>query len=304
MSEAEGGDKHGGGGTAGGGGAHSGGGSHKRHRGGHGGGGHGEGVNLERWVISYADFMTLLFCVFVLLYAMSIVDKKKVQEVAMGVVKAMGGGPDKKAKDEVDINRGGHLDASTGMLEQKGRDILPDHYMKRVADNQFELIRAEELADHIENSLQEVLPQEKQSQIKVTALPGVGVRVSIPDELLFEKNTLNISSEAFDAIDNIAKILEESNNTIVIEGYADRYDLLASKFKNLWQYSSAKAMALLEYLVSKFNINNKRISVSALGEYYSLSPAQPDGPEKIQENVSKNRRLNIIIMGEKKADDF
>ncbi|MBF0360752.1 MAG: OmpA family protein [Oligoflexia bacterium] len=305
MSEAEG-DKHGSGGeNAGGGGGAHGGGGHKKHKGGgHGGGGHGDGVNLERWLVSYADFMTLLFCVFVLLYAMSVVDKKKVQEVAMGVVKAMGGGPDKKAKDEVDINRGGHMDGASGMLEQRGRDILPDYHMKRVSDNQFELIRAEELADQIENSLQETLPSEQSNTIKVSALPGVGVRITLPDEQLFEHGTLNISKVGSVAVDTFASILEQSNNTVVIEGYADRYDKMSGNYKNLWEYSAAKGMSVLNYMSSKFNINNKRLSMQAFGEYFSLSSAQSGAAEAVNTNTYKNRRVNVIILGEKKADDF
>ncbi|MBF0313850.1 MAG: flagellar motor protein MotB [Oligoflexia bacterium] len=306
-----GGEAHGGGGKA-----HGGKGGHKK-SGGHGEGGHGEGVNLERWLVSYADFMTLLFCVFTVLYAMSISDKQKVQEVARSVTKALGlGGPhEARMESSKDLDRGDVFDGTEGILDKSGKDIIPDLTYKRVSrrervdepvDNDFSApgkggvageaqqeAKMEQVANMMAESLGKVLDQATADQIAIKVTPGVGVRIVLPEQITFDSGAATIKPAFAQALKQIANVIDRVDNRVLIEGHTDNVPMRTERFASNWELSTARATQVLHLIVSRYRLNPRRFSAAGYGEYHPLASNES------ALGRSKNRRVEIIIQEKK-----
>ncbi len=271
---------------------------HKKHSGGGGhGGGHGE-VNLERWLVSYADFMTLLFCLFVVLYAMSIVDQKKMIQVAKGFVAAMGGGLyEARTAGDVDINRGGLFDGATGITGQTGRDILPDLHVKRTSENQLETIKPEDLAEYLEKLIRATLTQEEILKVGIVPIENVGVRLSIPDSIMYRQGSLDISDSVLPMLEKIATLLEQDYFYIDIEAHADWGTNTADKYSSTWEISSAKAQSVLQVFLKNFNLSPKRLVIKSFGD------SRPIAPLDSMENMDKNRRTVLLFSTNRRPED-
>lgn len=290
------------------GGGHGGGGGHKKKHGGHAE----EHVNLERWLVSYADFMTLLFCVFTVLYAISVVDKNKMQDVARSVARAMGlGGPyEARIESSGDLDRGGVMEGTEGILDKSGKDVFPDLMFKRVAkrekiDNVEEYdydqvknkneaasrrIKMEQVAAMLESGIKEELGAPYSTEISIKAVPGLGVKINLPETLTFKSGEAEIRASIYPALDKIGKVLERVNNEVVIEGHTDNIPISSARFPSNWELSSARSSAVLHYLLKKFDLSPMRFSAAGYGEF------RPLAPNNSEENRSKNRRATIIIL--------
>ncbi|MBF0208001.1 MAG: OmpA family protein [Oligoflexia bacterium] len=310
----------------GGGGGHGGGGKHKK--GGHGGGeGHGEAVNLERWLVSYADFMTLLFCVFTVLYAMSIVDKAKITEVAKSVTKALGMGGPYEARMEAskDLDRGDIFDGTEGVLDKSGKDIFPDSTYKRVARRdrvetpsdfdysgkgkdakdregkgeggtaegaaaRYQRLKMEQVAGMVEKALLSTLDKKTAAKIAVEIVPGIGVRITLPSKMTFHSGEASILAEFIPTLKQMGEVIERIDNKVLIEGHTDNVPISSDRYPSNWELSTSRATAVLHFLLSTFKFDPRRFSAAGYGEYQPIDANDTDAGRE------KNRRAVIVIL--------
>jgi chemotaxis protein MotB len=220
--------------------------------------GHGEHENTERWLLTYADLITLLLGLFVILYAMSKIDAGKYNDVVSGLGKVFGS-PD------------GVLVGQNGVLNQPISAVQSDR--RKVAEQIRSALRLDTNPIPIQ-----VTENER------------GVTVHILEELLFASGSAEIKTSSYAAIDTLARILRELPNDLRVEGHTDNVPINTPLFPSNWHLSVARAVNVGYYLIQKHRLVPDRVSVVGYSEYRPIQ--LNDTPE----HRSVNRRVDIVIV--------
>lgn len=245
---------------------------------------HPEHVNLERWLVSYADFITLLFAFFVILYASSKVDAKKYKAVAESIRSAF-------SADFVDqsgrsggktLNQFEESLPSGGMLMDmpmgKSNILVPDNEeLKRLADILEESISYELGVTDFAEKIQLIYDDR-----------GLVVRLSAKD--FFHPGQAHVKQEAIPLLDQMAKILSTVNRHIRVEGHTDNTKVSSEYYPSNWELSTSRATWMVRYFITKFKFDPKRLAAAGYAEYHPIADnAQESGR-------AKNRRVEILVL--------
>jgi len=226
----------------------------------------------ERWLVSYADFITLLMVLFVVLYSMGQVDVQKYKQLADSMRAAFTlGGPNKVI--DSGINRGG------GSIEdgQPNPIVIPGIPMRPP--------ESEEVAGELTHMLaNQNLGSEVSVQTNVE-----GVLISLSEKLVFDAGTAQLQDEAYPVLDTIVEMVRPIENQIRIVGHTDNSTPIDPRFKNNWELSTGRASVIAEYMINK-GISPARITISGRGEY------EPIFPNDSEEHRGLNSRADIVII--------
>ncbi|AWI07551.1 OmpA/MotB family protein [Clostridium drakei] len=228
-----------------------------------------EHENSERWLLSYSDFMTLLMILFVVLYAMSNVDKAKFSQLSQSMSIAMGGGK---------IMQGNENSPNISNSSPSGNS----------SDGKTEESKMEDLKKKVDSYLQK---NGMQSSV-TTEVDERGLVVSLKDTLFFETGKAEVIEASKVKLVEIGKILNQLNNTMRIEGHTDNVPIHNEKFSDNWQLSSARSLNVTELLIAN-GVPPKKLSSVAYGEY------RPILDNSTEEGRARNRRVDIIVVSNK-----
>lgn len=218
-------------------------------------------------MISYADFVTLLFAFFVVMFATANADKGKARVVAEAVKAAL----DPKANP--------HSKEIIKELLEKGTKMSPQTAKETVV----------ELTPSL-NLLQRSLKDEiRRGEIELHMEPR-GLTVSFKQAALFDSGDADIKPSALPAMSKVADTILKLPNQIRLEGHTDNMPIHNDHFKNNWELSSARSIAVLEILTDKFNVPMQRLAVSG---YADVAPIASNDNE---EGRARNRRVDVIIL--------
>lgn len=199
-----------------------------------------ENVNQDRWLLTYADLITLLLGLFVILYAMSNIDKKKYSQWV-----AAFGGEFGSGKMEI---------ASSGsILIEMNEQIRVEQLLKRV------------LAIDGKNSALTISIDER------------GVTVHIQEELLFPSGESKLKGSSYAMLDSLSSVLRKIPNDIRIEGHTDNIPIATSEFPSNWHLAINRAMNTGYYLIEHHRFNPEKLSVVG---YADSKPIAPNTTEK------------------------
>ena len=215
---------------------------------------------INRWVVSYADFTTVLLALFVFLFALSNNDNIKIKDFKDSIKKEF---KNEKAISELSASNIKNID---NLVNQATNN-----------DSLFELVKTNLGND---NKI-EVMTSEK------------GVTLRLKDTLLFDSASANIKDDSISTISNIANFLTTIDNPVIIEGHTDSIPIKNSIYATNWELSSARAINLIKYLTENYKLSPKRLSAVGYGEY---APIYDNTTNKGRE---KNRRVDIIILDNK-----
>jgi chemotaxis protein MotB len=239
--------------------------------------------NHERWLISYADFITLLFAFFVVMFASSQADRGRAQEMSESVKKALEGG---KMASLISVVLGGSVD-DTGRGSTKMRGPAINVRSK-------EETKDAKLAELLP-SLQ-VLNVELQNEIKAgqiqLSMQQRGLVISFTQASLFPSGEDVIAPQAHSGLERVAAALAKIPNPVRLEGHTDSIPIKTSRFRSNWELSAARSIALLELLATQFGIPKERLSVAG---YADTAPLASNDTE---EGRSKNRRVDLVILNQ------
>ncbi len=241
---------------------------------------------------TYADLVTLLFCFFVLLYAISNVDSRKFTAMAS----ALSNSYPESDSDTIVIEGIGdmlgngiiHLPAvesSDAVPSEANPDIAnaPNHNIQDMIMKDLELESfASELKTYFEsNGFENKIDLEYND---------FEINIRFKDGVLFDPGDANIKPEAIDTLSFIAdRMLNFQNNDIEIEGHTDSTPMTTPEYKDNWFLSAARAINVGKFFIDEKGFSPSRISASGRGEYMPIAPN--DTPE----NKAKNRRVEIKI---------
>jgi chemotaxis protein MotB len=251
----------------------------------HGGGEH-EGGSSERWTTSYMDMVTVLMCLFIVLYAMSSVDKDKFEKLRLALSTGFG------------VTKTHDVDTATGVVVpakdvgKKGVDatnnLNTDNYNAAVAevDNLTAIekaistgLTAKGLAANVDYSIDS---------------GGLTVRL-IGSATFFAGNSATLQPTTRSTLSVIGRVLAGVPNQISVEGHADSHGNPAP-YPSDWDLAAARSTGVLRYLVEQSRVPGTRIYSSSYGAARPLRPGMPSADYKL------NRRVDIVVLSSAPED--
>jgi chemotaxis protein MotB len=220
-------------------------------------------VNHERWLVSYADFITLLFAFFTTMYAISTVDAQKLSKMVNSMQVALGNETATPAP------------AATPAAERKpGVSPTPAHQVLVELRTQL----AERLKRQIDtgNVALEVDPR--------------GLVVSIREAGSFTIGSADLSDGARGLLSEIGGPLSELSNQIRVEGHTDDVPIHTARFNSNWDLSTARATSVIKFLVESVGIDASRLSAAGYGEF------KPRAANHDEAARAQNRRVDLVIL--------
>lgn len=219
-----------------------------------------EEENHDRWVVSYADFITLLFAFFTTMYAISHVDLGKLERFSGSMKSAF------KTSGEGDLGKGTVING-----------IRPINY----ADVGLE---------------KDVLAELKKFGIIdaiAVARDQRGVLISFGDSLFFESGSAELRREARPFLSSVASLIKTHHREIVVEGHTDNLPVHNSPYSSNIELSSSRASRVYAFLVSEEGVDAGQMGIAGYGEYRPVeSNATPEGR-------ARNRRIDIVFVSKK-----
>ena len=242
-------------------------------------------VNHERWLVSYADFITLLFAVFVVLYAMSQSDKKKVEEVVASIQQSFGMVQSGAPSPKMNVLPSSQVNIAPSVRPEVS--IVPG---TKTVRGQVKTRADEKDFRQIKSSIEAYLvKQGAQSKVSLT-ITRRGLIVSLKEAGFFDSGQAQIKSSAYELINTIAEAMSQYNNPLRLEGHTDNVPISSAQFPSNWELSTARAVNGLKYLIKNFDVDPNKISATGYAEFRPLS--ENDTPE----GRAKNRRVDLVML--------
>lgn len=242
------------------------------------------------WQSTFADLMNLLLCFFVMLFAMSDVDKQKFEELAASF------------NDSYSIFSGGAQSIGDGILISNGVSQLNelDDYMfsmgkaadSNTQEDKWEEILQEQLneSESLSEIVEEVLEEQKLDESVDVDFTSQYVSLTLNGALLFDSGSDNIKEDAKPVLDKIGMILRKYGKSIIeIEGHTDNVPIHNAKFEDNDELSSARALSVFDYLVENAGLDPAMVKHTGRGEYV------PVADNSTPEGRTQNRRVEIKI---------
>src|SRR5579863_8977244 len=245
---------------------------------------HAEHENHERWLVSYADFITLLFAFFVVMFASSQTDKSKARQISEAVEKALSQGKSVGVPPAVAKILGGTIDdKGQGNAQMKG----PGGAQRAAKEAPPEDVL--ELTPSMKSLSQELEDEIKTGKVEVNLEPR-GLVVSLKQAAFFPSGTDTIDPSTFPIIAKLADALKSLSNPLQIEGHTDSIPIHTARFHSNWELSAARSIAMRELLATRFGVDHHRMIIVGFAD------TSPEASNDTPEGRAINRRVNIVIL--------
>lgn len=266
-----------------------------------------EQENHERWLVSYADFITLLFAFFVVMYAISSVNEGKYRVLSDTMVEAFSEQLKEDEQAEIPLLTPRTQD---GELLDRGQKMTAESQSnsESTADDEQQQGLAQEnassdikpvdkrlwvVASNLDSSLQGFVDKK---QVKVN-LQGDKIEIQLSSKMLFGSGSARLSSEARRAFSDIAIIIKPLKNSIYVEGHTDNVPIKTVSFPSNWELSAARAASVVAYLTRR-GVDPKRLAAIGFGEH------RPISTNDTEDGRSKNRRVTLILRSEQAGNPY
>lgn len=248
---------------------------------------HPEHENLERWLVSYADFITLLFATFVVLYALAQVDATDFAKLEDSLKHAFSQNTLLEGQQSI-------MDGSDSIFDQQQANSFIPSLMVEYISPKYE-----------EDSFKEIVEEIKELQ-NINELDGIstkitekGLLLTFDDKYLFAPGSAYLTSEAKKLLDKVGVLICKKFilHHMIIEGHTDSYAMSSKQFPSNWELSASRACAVVRYLMTRFKFTPSLFSATGYADTRPLETAiSPKDPV--------NRRVEILILKNKYKKQF
>lgn len=247
-------------------------------------------ISKDRWMVSYADFITLLFAFFVVMYAVSTFENEgQYRIISESILKALS---KPQVQDQslpgITPNEPAAFDVGSepGSGEEAGADVL-----LKVPTQEDVKIKA--MADSVREALQ---PWIEMGLIKITQEP-IQLEIEINASVLYDSGEAVLAADAEPILQVIAEILQDFPNAIHIQGFTDNQPISNSLYPSNWELSSARATAVVR-MFRRLNIEPSRMAAIGYGEF------QPVADNTTTAGRNKNRRVIVVVLSGNDPKNF
>lgn len=221
---------------------------------------------INRWVVSYADLVTMLLALFMVMFAILQIDNQKLTALLAEMQKKVHGQSPienvTKYQDQIQDNIG---------------------YYTSYNNNNYG-------TDALEKMFKDNLAQSKSIKL-IKENRGLVIRVN--DTMLFDEGSSIIKPKAEKTLNEIEKVLTKIDNPVIIEGHTDSKPIKNTKFPSNWELSTARATNIISYMMKKKKISPKRLCAVGYGEYMPIADNTSISGRIL------NRRVDIIVLEKK-----
>jgi chemotaxis protein MotB len=253
---------------------------------------HGAHANHERWLVSYADFITLLFAFFVVLYASSQVDKAKMNKLSVaieGAFKQMGvfnkngtAAPNENPVEDNESSLEHKAVASTGAVVGASTAApTPEMNQQGFTKSQMRNMKRE---------LEQLLAAEIKRREVALHIGPEGLVVSLREMGFFDSGSSSLKPGSEAALERIVMLLREKDAEMRVEGHTDNVPIHTVQFNSNWELSTARATEIIKLLIAKYGFPPDRLSAAGYGEFH------PVADNANAEGRRQNRRLDLVIL--------
>jgi len=224
-------------------------------------------VSSERWLVTYADMITLLMAFFIMMYAMSIVSMGKFAELALSVRSGFGG--DVAKMNTAVLALGGSTRPHPGIFNA----------------NRFELL------DKIEGQLKRTLKEKGFAKLVTVERTEQGIAVRLPtDELLFDLGSAELRPTTRRLLAVLAPTLRQAGFPIRVEGHTCDLPIHSALFPSNWELSARRATNVLTFLTHRCGLSPDRVAAVGYGDTKPLVPNDTEAHRRL------NRRVEIVVL--------
>lgn len=233
--------------------------------------------NHERWLVSYADFITLLFAFFVVMYAISSINEGKYRVMSDSIVSAFRNVPGS---------------ASGSMAVVSPSDPAPmviprSRNPARVKTEESQLVKKEHLRNLAKDLKQALAPLLAQGQVRVTE-GALGITIDINASVLFAPGEARLDLGAVRALGAVGRVLAETDVSIVVEGHTDNVRISTPQFPSNWELSAARAASVVRLFIDTA-VDPRRLTATGYADQ------RPVADNATAEGRQRNRRVAITI---------
>lgn len=221
---------------------------------------HEDNENLDRWLLTYADLITLLLAFFIVMYSMSQIDSKKFGKMSEALSGVLKGG-------KIMIKQGSNI----GIMP--GGGVLKTAVLKSIGES-------------IENDFM----GKGNEKLVSTEVSERGLVIHIMESALFKVGSADLTDRAIETLGIVAEHLKPLPNHIRIEGHTDNRPIKTAKYPSNWELSSARATEVVRFFIDNYEVRPDEISALGYGEFRPLASNNTD------DNRAKNRRVDIVVM--------
>ncbi|MET0378358.1 MAG: flagellar motor protein MotD [Spongiibacteraceae bacterium] len=240
--------------------------------------------NHERWLVSYADFITLLFAFFVVMYSISQVNESKYRVFSNTLTDVFA----KPALDTNPIEVGETARTNpSAMIEVQVDPVKAPSPQQTEEENAAQRKQADnlqKLSDKIRSALGDLIDKD------LVTVKGneTWLEITLRSSLLFKSGDASISEDAFAMLAQIAAILREQDHPVRVEGFTDDVPIHNARFNSNWELSSARAAAVVQVMLAK-GMNPENLVAAGFGQYQAIAP------NTTEEGRAKNRRVVLMV---------
>ncbi len=231
---------------------------------------HEEHENHERWLVSYADFITLLFAFFVVMYSISSINEGK-YKILSDTLTGVFNQPDRSIKP-------------IPVGEERPRTSEPDRSIVDEERDQTSADNLQSIASDVREAFGDLIDA-KQLKVRGNEL---WIEIELSSSLLFPSGDALPNNAAFDLIEKIAKILAPYENPVHVEGFTDNLPIQTAQFPTNWELSAARAASIVRMLAMD-GVNPGRMASVGYGEF------QPVADNATAEGRARNRRVVLVV---------
>lgn len=251
---------------------------------------HEEHENLDRWLVSYADFITLLFAFFVVMYSVSQVNEGKYRVLSDSLVNAFKTTPTAAVPISPMLRNDASIKGSSSVPLSPA---LKQPFFIRKSDFAQEVSQKQEkekMKNVAEDLLKAMDPLVKEGQVKVTQ--GVhGIAIEINASVLFASGQASLEPGSIKALRAVGGVLAKVPNDIQVEGFTDNTPINTTAFPSNWELSAARASSVVRLLAESGAPTDRLVAVG-YGEF------RPIDSNSTPEGRARNRRVTVMILSE------
>lgn len=261
---------------------------------------HEEEGSSERWLVSYADFITLLFAFFTTLYAISTVDAQKMGKLATSVQSEFDSGVFSSGRKNLALDQGagGGSSNSKQVLQSltPGNDLSSKvHAFKgveelKVASAKKTVLNGEKDLGRFKKSVESLLGVNITKGVVRVHMEPRGLIISLGEKGIFDSGSDQIKPDGKELLDAIAASLVPVGNYIRVEGHTDNVPISNPRFPSNWELSTSRATVVVSYLIQTYSLKPDMLSAAGYAEY------RPVVSNDTEEGKARNRRVDIIVM--------
>lgn len=245
-----------------------------------------ESENTDRWMVSYADFVTLLFAFFVVMYAISSVNEGKYRVLSDTMTEAFKVAP--KSPEPIQIGKENKIISSQKQDNKIVTPVKPIRVLPK-SERTYEK-EMKQIAETVSSAVQPLIDK---GLIKVSQ-NKLWVEIEMNTSILFSSADSELEEEAYPALKALATVLKTLPNSIDVEGHTDNLPISNEMFPSNWELSAARAASVV-HLFTRYGVNPRRLSSIGYAEF------RPISNNATEEGRLRNRRVKIVILADKNA---